>query len=210
VVEQTKASKIVIVGPASTLDCGEMAMLATTVISLSSLVPNARFVMCSLYWENDFKWYKRILSKKYNLKVIGTFIPPSVRVLRYLFLLLRHIPEYLTSEIIVCIPGDGYSDLISGGLGSCFFSARLLLGAFLRKPTVLYAVSIGPFLSKLTRLVARLALNKTSLILAREESTKDYLLQLGVAKAHIQVTADSAFLLSPSPPERVKEILKDE
>lgn len=75
-------------------------------------------------------------------------------------------------------------------------------------PTVFLAQSIGPFTSEADVATMRGALDRSSLLTVRERLTQDYMasaFKLGPERAVL--TADIAFLLEPSAPERAEAIL---
>lgn len=116
---------------------------------------------------------------------------------------LRH---YRDADIIIHLGGDLYSD--DKGLTTVVeHSKEILMGIMLRKPVVIYAESLGPFRGRLTSWLARLTLNRVSLITVRENISKENILKIKVVRPPIYVAADPAFLLEPEPSERVKAIL---
>jgi polysaccharide pyruvyl transferase WcaK-like protein len=86
----------------------------------------------------------------------------------------------------------------------------LLIGILLRKPVVVYAQSIGPFETVLTRFLARFVLNKVSLIIVRESISENYLNINRISRPDVVLTSDSAFLLDPISPIEAKSILAKE
>ena len=71
----------------------------------------------------------------------------------------------------------------------------LLLGKRLRKKTVLYAQSIGPFSGRLCRAIAKSLFNQIDSISVRESVSLDVLRDLGITSA-VHIVPDAAFLLS--------------
>jgi colanic acid/amylovoran biosynthesis protein len=129
------------------------------------------------------------------------------------------LKEYANSDIIIEISGDGLTGDY-GFFGMFISFPRILVCTLLKKPVVIYAQSIGPYnikwpilnkestiLSRFCRYFARYLLNKVNLITVREEITLNILKSLRITKPPIYLTADSAFLLPPTPKERVYEIL---
>jgi len=111
------------------------------------------------------------------------------------------------------------SDLIVFGGGSllqddtsfrslAYYLSIIFASRALGKPVVIYANGIGPIRSLAGRLLTRLALSLTKRVTVRDPESEKLLKRMGVRKP-VRVTADPAFLLSPSSPERCDEILRD-
>jgi len=116
------------------------------------------------------------------------------------------LKEYISSDVIISLNGEGFTDDL-GIFGSIGFSLQILLCMCLGKPFVFYSTSIGPFKTKFTMSLSRFVLNRgVKLLIARDEITKKYLEDIGINK-EIPLLPDPAFLLQPSPSERIKEIL---
>jgi len=120
----------------------------------------------------------------------------------------KKLRYYYESDLFIHIGMDLYSD--DFGVRTIIeHSKDILIGVFLRKPVVLWAESIGPFRSTITRYLAGYTLNRVSLITVREEISKKYLDEIGVFDVPIYTTADPAFLLKPCDPERVNFLLQE-
>ncbi|UYH56084.1 polysaccharide pyruvyl transferase family protein [Qipengyuania sp. SS22] len=71
------------------------------------------------------------------------------------------------------------------------------IAIILRKKTVIYAQSIGPFESGFGRMVAGFVLRRVSLVLARDEYSYEYSTEvLGIDPSKVKLTADAAFALA--------------
>lgn len=111
------------------------------------------------------------------------------------------------------------SDLVVFGGGSLlqdatsfrslsYYIAFIYLTKVLGKPLVVYANGIGPLRSALGKRLTRAALLTAREITLRDPESESVLRQLGVGiDAKVTVTADPAFLLTPAPPTRTREIL---
>ena len=67
----------------------------------------------------------------------------------------------------------------------------------LRKKTVIYAQTVGPFESYFGRMVAGFVLRRVSLVLARDQYSYDYSVnELRIDPAKVELTADAAFALA--------------
>jgi len=119
------------------------------------------------------------------------------------------LQAYVKTDIVIDLRGDTFSD--DYGVSSTIFSCRdMLFGIFLGKPVVIYPQSIGPFKTKLTKYLARFTLNRVSLIMVREDITRNYLQTMGINKPPIYLIPDISFLLQPASDERIQEILSEE
>ncbi len=118
------------------------------------------------------------------------------------------LTEYENADLIIHMTMDAYSEK-AGILAMIDKSIEILLCALIEKPIVMFAQSIGPFHSWPYTSLAKLTLNKTSLILLRESTSHENLLRLQI-NTPIHVTACPAFLFKPVSKERVKEILLTE
>lgn len=113
----------------------------------------------------------------------------------------RVVRAYFESDLVVDIWGIGFSDTISRSTfrSSVLSGGRFLVGKILGKPVVKYTADLGPFESRWNRFFSRWYFNHSvDLILARSETTRQRLLQLGV-KTPVKVCPDTAFLLPAEP-----------
>jgi len=110
--------------------------------------------------------------------------------------------------------------LISGG-GSIFqdvTSARSLpyyigvvaLAKLLGKPVIFYAQGVGPINRSLSKFLMRLIGNRVDLITLRDEDSRRFLLELGVTRPPLLVTADPVFSLEPDAADRknIEQLLR--
>lgn len=77
----------------------------------------------------------------------------------------------------------------------------MLLGKVMGKPVIKYTADLGPFVSPINRHSARFYLRRLDLILARSETTRRRLEELGV-QTSTEVCPDTALLLEPVPVSR--------
>ena len=121
----------------------------------------------------------------------------------------RKLREFAAANVILDISGDTYSDNFNY-IRVIKHSMDILAARLLGKPIVLFAQSCGPFKGWPIRSLARLALNRATLITTRESLTKDYLQDIGISKPSIFATACPAFLFEATSKERVEQIFKQE
>lgn len=206
---------------------GSEAVIISTVRLLQKLIPNTAFT--------SFLNCSAGLAQKLNLRVVKDktspnlpplfgFVKSSLTLLRCLiwaginkylhanWSFLVHNPrlsEYADADVIIHLGMDYYSDDV-GTRTVLTHSRDIMLGILLKKPVVIWAESMGPFRSRLSKPIARLALNKVSLITVRDSLSKALLLEAGINKPPIYVTSDPAFLLTPETEEKVNEICAQE
>ena len=134
----------------------------------------------------------------YALRKLGIHISVSRR---------SRLFDYYDCDLVVNSGGDILSGEDSFGLTTFI---NLLYAILLGKPVVLYGESLGYFSNPVFNTIAKFVLNRTTLILLREELSKEYLNKEGITKPKIYVTAEPAFLLPAIPEERVYSILSSE
>jgi colanic acid/amylovoran biosynthesis protein len=120
----------------------------------------------------------------------------------------KKLRAYIDADLVVHLGLDHYSD--NGGFITVFeHSKEIIIASLLDKPVALFAQSPGPFQSKLTSWLARKAMNCTDLVIVREDVSLQLLDEAGI-NGSIKITADPAFLLSPSSKAQVDSILQNE
>ena len=104
---------------------------------------------------------------------------------------------YREADLVLSAPGGFLSDHYPLAQRLRGFEVAIALG----KPVVLFAQSIGPFWKKES--VQRISdvLNRVSLTLVRDAASQHHLVDCGVARERIRVTADAAFLWRRLAPE---------
>ncbi len=207
---------------------GSAAILVSTMKTLKEFMPDAEFT--------TFAQLSKAFSKRFGIKVIADklfsvkgsspscSLKASLNLARgALWSVLHHylkldmrvlisnrkLKEYAYADLIIHIGGDNYTDSV--GIHNLIeHSKEILLTRVMGKPAMLYAESIVPFQSRIASAIARFTLNKMSLITVREEESKSYLLEKGINKPPIFVTADPAFLLEAASEKRLEQISRAE
>jgi colanic acid/amylovoran biosynthesis protein len=111
------------------------------------------------------------------------------------------------ADLVVVSGGDILADYGEVAVRHYFFP--IAVATALGKPVYVFAQSISRYRNpKLERFCKR-HLDKVALITVRERISYDYMKELGV-KAPCYQTADPAFTLEPSTPERMDEIMRSE
>lgn len=213
--ESDSIAKILFIGATCSKNRGSAAMLISATNTLRQFIPESEFTVLSIFPKLDSK-----NCSAYNLNVLdwkGDLLKLSSYFFQLIMWKIVHIPrlinkgllqEYARSDIIIDLSGDGFTDDygIIESIASCY---DILLCKCLNKPIVIYAQSIGPFKTKLTKSLSRFCLNMVDLLIVRDEITNNYLQDIGVTNT-IHFTADSAFLLDASPYEIIHEIFSKE
>lgn len=120
----------------------------------------------------------------------------------------KKLCAYIEADIVIHLGLDHYSD--NGGFITVFeHSKEIIIASLMNKPIVLFAQSPGPFKGKLSSWLARKAMSSADLIIVREDVSLQILNEAEI-NDKIKITADPAFLLSPSSAAQVDSILKNE
>jgi colanic acid/amylovoran biosynthesis protein len=200
---------------------GNCALVSSTVRTISNYIPNVQFQFIGpdTIHSNEFnieRWpgiisirkpYETIISFLYLLECIyinfsyklNINVSPSKK---------WKLINFYNSDIIINSGGDTISG--EGGISTLTPLLNILYATLLHKPVVLYGESLGYFKNKPINIIAKFVLNKTSLIILRENLSRKYLLDNNIINPKIYVTSDPAFLLDPAPQSVVSEIFKKE
>lgn len=183
-------TKILLIGASLSGNFGGPSLLSTTVKVLEKFIPQAKFTFLSRV-PADSK-----LSKTYGIKVISH--TPKNDMPWFLLRTISDLNKYKNADIIIDIWGIGLGE---GPL-------LLIASKLLNKSVIKYTADMGPFKTKRDRLIAKIYLNNLDLILARSETTKKHLLELGITTA-IHVFPDTSFILPPTPSKTSKILSKE-
>lgn len=117
--------------------------------------------------------------------------------------------ENIDTEIVIDVSGDSFSDEFLGRLNAPIGSMQTLFNVssacLMGKPFLFYSQSIGPFKTKLTKWLAKLALMRANLVIPREELTVNYLRLIGL-NIPLYMFPDCAFVLKAATRERINAI----
>lgn len=225
--------KILIINPTfeHTYECegnqGTRAIMSCTVKSLQQVIPqaeiatliqfsgqftaehNIRVVKRDIFSYRPFSFLQSLLASLNLMDAILWNKLHSLKVAGKLLLYSRKLREFQNADLIIHLGTNLYGEDF-GIRGFIEHSKEILLAVMLKKPIVMYAESIGPFNSPLSKYVAKCLLNKVDLITLREEISQEYLVKLGVNKTPVYATADPAFILESAFEIRISEILESE
>lgn len=167
---------------------------------------------------NAFMYYAlnthhaRILKLIYSLWIIGiTNLWAAVRHYTGISLpisrkLLYVCNQYYSSDLIIAV-GGGYfrtSPSIVTMMNLLLMLNPLQFAHYLKKPTVLYTQSVGPFYRSIESKLVSHAFKKVPLILIREETSVKLLKKMGVEN-NVKRSVDSGFLFSAKKPFNLRE-----
>lgn len=165
---------------------GDEAILASTVESLREKEPG---IQISVLSANPAE-----TSRTHGVEAYGRMSPREI------------VSGMLASDLVVFGGGSLLQDDTSFR-SLLYYLAVIFAARTLGKPVVVYANGVGPIRSVAGRLLTRLALSLVKKITVRDPESEKLLKRIGVQKP-VRVTADPAFLLSPSPAERCDQILR--
>jgi polysaccharide pyruvyl transferase WcaK-like protein len=222
--------KILITNTNVSWNKGSAAQVVSVVWCLRKFVPEVMFTLlsywptldqklCSRYGINvvgyaSKRYYKqKILLLLYSIRLSFTVLYCALcSLLRAAGLNTKDVTKYdkyarayAEADLILDLSGDSFSDLNARAIINVLSVLPALL---LKKPVVFFSQSIGPF-NYWTLPLARFCLNNSSLVVIREDVTKQYLERIGVGERRSYLAADCAFLLEPAPFAKVLKILQE-
>ena len=201
---------------------GNRALVNSTIGTIKNFVPDAEF---NLMGPTKVDHNKLRINEQVGCGLSIRKPHYTIISLRYLFkcgcinIFKRfnvHIPisknsrlfDYYDSDIVINSGGDHLSG--EYGIGTLGTFINISYAILLGKPVVLYGESLGYFRNPVLNSIAKFILNRTKVIIVREELSKKYLDDNGITNPKIYVTADPAFLLNQISESRVFEILSEE
>lgn len=170
---------------------GTHAMFVATISLLQKSLPEAQFIILSLYPEADRRRYGDL---GFNLSIVRKR-PGRVSTA---WALMR---QYSRADLIVGVYGDGF--VMASNVQYLEFVVKMLLASLSRKPVVILPASIGPFPKGIRSILARWATRRVSAIAAREETTYRHLVEIGVPRSRLYLKPDMAFACPAAPPGKL-------
>lgn len=199
---------------------GDAAIVSVMLTNLKEIFPQAEFVVASMEWEGDKTFegalvinslfylaiYKnqffvnRIVNSIYYL-TISTLWALVYRLffIRLDFLLIsslyQNIQAYNSADLILPV-GGGYlqsQKTFYAQIANIFKLHAITLGLLLKKPTVLFSQSIGPYSNNFHADMTKAVLNHTQGVFVREERSYRYLRNMGVKDTILKKTVDVVF-----------------
>lgn len=118
------------------------------------------------------------------------------------------IKEIIKAEVLLMGGGSLLQDVTSSR-SLYYYLVLLVIAKLFNTKTILYANGIGPIRKKHNRFMAKLVINRVSLITLREKLSYDELVKMGVNKPDIYVTSDPVFNLEVKK-RNIQAIFEDE
>ncbi len=170
-------------------NCGDEATLMAMTTNIKEMADDVNITAISHIPE--------LTKTEYNINSVQRF--NAVEVARAI----------LKSDIIL----SGGGTLIQNGTSTrslLYYLSIIKFAKLFKKRVMLYSNGIGPVKGSINRALVRLVVDNVDLITLREEFSKEDLLDMGVKKPDIYVTADAAFTLKSISDERARELLLKE
>jgi colanic acid/amylovoran biosynthesis protein len=217
-----KVAKVLILN-AEPANKGNQAIVASTIDTIREFIPDVEFTLMGYSGGNQNGLQ---IEEPAARVAFGQRRRPHRLVISFLYLaecslihslkkLRIHIPiskrsrlfDYYDCDMVINSGGDHLSGEGSFGLTSLM---NIIYAILLDKPVILYGESLGYYTNPVFNAIAKFVLKRASLILLREDLSKEYLDKEGITELKIYVTAEPAFLLSAAPEKHVYSILSSE
>ena len=91
-----------------------------------------------------------------------------------------------------------------------YWAGFALLAGLLNNPLAIYGVGVGPLTGEVARRYTRLVFEQAGSATVRSTGSLDLLAEIGLDPDRVRVAADPVWLLEPSPPESVEDLLVTE
>ena len=195
---------ILITGGTLSQNHGAEAMTLVTIQILKDVLIKPNIFLASNNEQDQKK------AKKYNIQFIK--IPNTILgrmkllLLGFLIVLLKKKPEnkflrvFYETDLIIDISGDAIGDYYHL-LNMLSIGWRQLLILLFKKPLVLFPQSMGPFTNFASKLIAKMVLNYSKIILVREKISLNYIKQFINRPKSIFFCLDTAFFLKKNTEE---------
>lgn len=167
-------------------NCGDEATLMAMTTNIKEMAPDVNITAISHIPE--------LTKTEYNINSVQRF--NAIEVIRAI----------VKSDIIL----SGGGTLIQNGTSTrslLYYLTIIKVAKLFNKKVMLYSNGIGPVIGKLNRKLVKMVVDNVDLITLREEFSKKDLLDMGVKKPEIHITADAAFTLKSIPDEKAKYFL---
>lgn len=121
-----------------------------------------------------------------------------------IFRMLRFFPKM---DLLVWGGGNLITDAPSQ-LFTPFHLTKVLLAKLMRKKVIVYGIGVGPLTGSFGKFLTKIIINKADVITVRDEGSKKVLIDVGVRKPKIYVTADPTIILEPANPSKVIKLMR--
>ncbi|MFN8575851.1 MAG: polysaccharide pyruvyl transferase CsaB [Candidatus Sericytochromatia bacterium] len=183
-----KKNKVVISGYYGFGNIGDEAILTSIVDTIRNSKPNTEFVVLS----SNTSYTSDML----NVKAINRLNIPSI------------IFELLSADLFIS-GGGGLMQDVTGPASVSYYGGLLKIAQMMNVNTMVYAQGVGPLSKNININITKNIFNKVDAITVRDNTSYNDLIQMGVSKNKIQVTADPALLLDSVSKEEVKNIFSE-
>jgi len=199
---KNKKPNILLLGSNSGNNLGDAAILSGILDSVSKVLPEAEFVVPS----HKPKFINENYGKEFNVK--GISFNPWTFSIRFLgFTTFKAMKK---ADIAMICDGIIFGKNIFNPLFNYLNTLVFLVpwAKITNTKLVCYSCGIGPFRSKLERVLAKFLINNCDLVIMRDNDSKKLAQDIGVTK-DIHVTGDPAFVNPVNDQKRAIEVMKE-
>ena len=196
------------------LSAGDMAELISSVNMIKNQVPDIVFTVLVYSPPENMQRRYEVFLKTYDIKVITAPWCDShgkPRLITKVIFLLRSLPLALVKrgflrdyDLYIELGTDQHTTEFLGYRHFYYSLYLLSLCIFSRKPFMIIGASVGPFMTRLSRLVIKIVFNRAELVTVREKISMKYLNGL-ITSQNLYLTADPAFTLEPTTTMKITE-----
>ncbi|MHA1334052.1 MAG: polysaccharide pyruvyl transferase family protein [Candidatus Odinarchaeia archaeon] len=197
---------------------GAEAMVLTSKEILSKLFPRSKVTLAS-YYQEDLKFSTKELPiiRNSGLKSKLIMIVKGILYKLFPFSKLRNLlrkdrlfRELTNGSLVVDISGYRLSDKWGRKslYGNLLYVLDILVSKLLGNYHVIFPQAMGPFYSKLTKILVKFGLLFSDLIMVRDRLTFQYLRNLGISKNKILLCPDIALKMKPIDEKEAAQLLK--
>jgi polysaccharide pyruvyl transferase WcaK-like protein len=194
--------RITLLGNNAGRNLGDMAILSSILSSLARHLPAARFYVPS----TNPQWTRQHYGDRFDVKALNVMPwTGSVRLLG-----VPTLGALAASDVAMICDGIIFGNRLFNPAFNYLITlvALVPLARLLRCRVVCYSVGLGPFPSRISRLLARWTINLCDLVMVRDRNSERLAREIGVTKP-IALTGDAAFINPVSGDRRAREILGD-
>ncbi|MDU2063549.1 MAG: polysaccharide pyruvyl transferase CsaB [Sporomusaceae bacterium] len=180
-------SSIVISGYYGFANAGDEAMLAAMIEAFTDLEPDVMITVISGNPEDT--------RRRHGVAAVYRLNYPKI------------MAAIASSDLVISGGGSLLQDVTSDR-SLYYYLSIVFLAKQLGKPVMLYAQGIGPVQKPLARAVMRRIGNQVDLITVRDEGSREELVELGINKPPVYVTADPVLAMHPVDKQIGRTILR--
>jgi len=170
-------SKVVISGYYGFHNSGDEAILHAMLLALRDAVPGLEVIVLSKDPDYTAREFGVLSIARENPKLVYQALK--------------------TSDLLIS-GGGGLLQDITGPKSIIYYLGIAALARLLGKPVFFYAQGIGPINTAMGKTLVRLVVNRVNAVTVRDADSKEELVNLGVTRPRLEVTADPVLGLEPS------------